>query len=64
MGLNISKDKTGEHLAAVKVAKTNLGTARQELKDYKEKAGRILQVGQGQLFCYRLCPVWGTSFHQ
>ena len=31
-------------MSTVKNAKVNLETARQELKDYKEKAGRILQV--------------------
>ncbi|EDO46852.1 predicted protein [Nematostella vectensis] len=37
-------DKASEQTAALKMAKANLEAARQEMKDYKEKAGRILQA--------------------
>ncbi|XP_048586327.1 golgin subfamily A member 5 [Nematostella vectensis] len=38
------KNKASEQTAALKMAKANLEAARQEMKDYKEKAGRILQA--------------------
>ena len=44
MFLNRTIDQSSEHMAAVKLSKANLETARQELKDYKDKAQRILQV--------------------
>lgn len=42
--INEEKNKNNENATALKTAKTNLETARQELKDYKDKAARILQA--------------------
>ncbi|XP_015748228.1 PREDICTED: golgin subfamily A member 5-like [Acropora digitifera] len=42
--LNEEKSKGNENIAAVKTAKANLETTKQELKDYKDKAARILQA--------------------
>ena len=41
-------DKSNENTAALKTAKVSLETAKQELKDYKDKAARILQVRIGR----------------
>ena len=38
------KTRTNEQVSALKNAKANLEASRQEMKDYKEKAGRILQA--------------------
>lgn len=42
--LNEEKSKGNENIAALKTAKANLETTKQELKDYKDKAARILQA--------------------
>lgn len=42
--LNEEKNKSSENIAALKTAKANLETTKQELKDYKDKAARILQA--------------------
>lgn len=42
--VNEEKNKNSENATALKTAKGNLETARQELKDYKDKAARILQA--------------------
>ena len=46
--LSYIPDKSNENTAALKTAKANLETAKQELKDYKDKAARILQVRIGR----------------
>ena len=46
--LSYIPDKSNENTAALKTAKANLETAKQELKDYKDKAARILQVRTGR----------------
>ena len=42
--LSFITDKSNENVAALKTAKANLEITKQELKDYKDKAARILQV--------------------
>lgn len=42
--VNDEKVRANEQVSALKLAKANLEASRQELKDYKEKAGRILQA--------------------
>ena len=42
--LSFNSDKSNENVAALKTAKANLEITKQELKDYKDKAARILQV--------------------
>lgn len=42
--LSEEKNKSNENIAALKTAKANLETTKQELKDYKDKAARILQA--------------------
>lgn len=42
--VNEEKTRANEQVSALKMAKANLEGSRQELKDYKEKAGRILQA--------------------
>lgn len=42
--VNEEKNKNNENATALKTAKGNLETAKQELKDYKDKAARILQA--------------------
>jgi len=44
--LSFVTDKSNENIAALKTAKANVETTKQELKDYKDKAARILQVMQ------------------
>ena len=46
--LSYIPDKSNENTAALKTAKVSLETAKQELKDYKDKAARILQVRIGR----------------
>ena len=48
MTLSYIPDKSNENTAALKTAKASLETAKQELKDYKDKAARILQVRTGR----------------
>ena len=42
--VNEEKARANEQVSALKIAKANLDASRQEMKDYKEKAGRILQA--------------------
>lgn len=46
--LSYMPDKSNDNTAALKTAKASLETAKQELKDYKDKAARILQVRIGR----------------
>lgn len=39
-------DKNWDSSSQLKLAKSHLDNAKQELSDYKEKAARILQVGK------------------
>lgn len=41
---NEEKTRANDQVSALKIAKANVEASRQELKDYKEKAGRILQA--------------------
>lgn len=49
--LNEEKSKGNENIAALKTAKANVETTKQELKDYKDKAARILQVRTREATC-------------
>lgn len=42
--INEEKNKSSDNAAALKTSKANMETAKQELKDYKDKAARILQA--------------------